>query len=147
MKFKFIISLTAILLLFLSGCATVPMASAERDLSRKSFKKPPSNVSGLYVYRDSHFGAALKKKIYVDGKEIGETAPKTYFYKDILPGTRKIATESEFGKNVLTLNAESGKNYFVRQYIKMGLFVGGSNLSLVSEDVGKKGVLACKLAE
>lgn len=71
----------------------------------------------------------------------------TYFYKEVQPGEHKVSTESEFGNNDLMIKIESGKNYYVRQYIKMGAFVGGSNLELVSEDVGKKGVLDCKLAK
>lgn len=35
----------------------------------------------------------------------------------------------------------------LRQYIKIGLFVGGANLEIVSEEEGKKGVSKCKLAK
>ncbi len=31
---------------------------------------------------------------------------------------------------------ESGNNYFIEQYIKMGAFVGGANLRLVDEELG-----------
>jgi hypothetical protein len=31
-------------------------------------------------------------------------------------------------------------NYFIRQYIKIGLFVGGAGLELVDEEEGKKDV-------
>ena len=43
-------------------------------------------------------------------------------------------------------DAEAGRNYFVEQYIRMGLFVGGANLRLVDEAEGKKSVLECQLA-
>lgn len=71
----------------------------------------------------------------------------TFFYKEVQPGEHKLSTESEFGNNDLKITTESGKNYYVRQYIKMGAFVGGSNLELATEDAGKKGVLECKLAK
>lgn len=32
----------------------------------------------------------------------------------------RISTESEFSPNDLNLTADAGKNYFVRQYIKVG---------------------------
>ena len=70
----------------------------------------------------------------------------TYFYKQVQPGRRVISTESEFSNNDLILDANAGQNYFVKQYIKLGLFVGGANLEIVSEEEGKKGVLQCKLA-
>ncbi len=71
----------------------------------------------------------------------------TYFYKEVQRGKHKLSTESEFSNNDLSIDAEKGRNYFVRQYIKMGLLVGGANLELVSEDEGMKGVLECKLAK
>jgi len=147
MRSSKILLLIFIALMFMSGCATVPMAPAAMDAAKKSFKTPPSNKAGLYVYRNSNFGAALKKDIFLDGVKIGESAPMTYFYRDILPGLHTVSTESEFGNNGLKLNAKGGKNYFIRQYIKMGVFVGGANLALMSEDKGKKGVLQTKLAQ
>ncbi len=131
---------------FLVGCATVPMASVEEDKSKKEFTSPSKDTAGLYIYRNSTFGGALKKTVSIDGKVIGETAPMTYFYRDIQPGVHILSTESEFSDNALTLDAKGGENYFVRQYIKMGVFVGGANFELVSEQEGKEGVLDCKLA-
>ncbi len=147
MHTKKLLSFTLVAFIFLSGCATVPMASGDRDIARKSFNAPPPNKSGLYVYRNSSFGGALKKNVYLDGQFIGESAPKTYFYRDIVPGQHKISTESEFSDNALNINTEAGKNYYVRQYIKMGLFVGGANLELKSEAEGQNGVLECGLAQ
>ncbi|MAY41654.1 MULTISPECIES: DUF2846 domain-containing protein [unclassified Neptuniibacter] len=131
----------------LTGCASVPMASVEEDLAKKQFSAPPPHLAGLYIYRNSNFGAALKKNILIDGQIIGESAPMTYFYKELEPGTHQLSTESEFSDNALTVAMEAGKNYFVKQYIKMGVFVGGANLEPVDEIEGKNGVLECKLAK
>lgn len=131
----------------LIGCATVPMASLEDDQARKQFAAPAEGTSGLYIFRDSSLGAALKKSVFVDDALLGETASNTYFYKEVSPGEHKVSTESEFSNNDLMVQTESGKNYFIRQYIKLGMFVGGANLELVSEEEGQKGVLECKLAK
>ena len=40
----------------------------------------------------------------------------------------------------------AGVNYFVRQFIKLGVFVGGAGLELVSEGDGKKEVSELGLA-
>jgi len=90
----------------------------------------------------------LKKDIWVDGKCIGETASKVFFYED-LPGDQKhtISTESEFSPNNLTLLLERGKNYFVKQYIKFGVFVGGANVELVDPEEGKKEVSKLGMAK
>lgn len=132
---------------YLAGCASVPMAPVEIDNERKEFTLPPPDTSGLYIFRNSNLGSALKKTVYVDGNIIGETAPMTYFYKDIKPGAHTLSTESEFSDNDFELETKGGQNYFVRQYIKLGLFVGGADFELVSEEEGKQGVLECKLAK
>jgi len=131
----------------LVGCATVPMATTSDDQLRKEFSPPSNGNAGLYIYRNSTFGGALRKSIYIDDQLLGESAPMTYLYKEVTPGEHIISTESEFGNNDLNVNTEAGMNYFIRQYIKFGVFVGGSNLELVPEEEGKKGVLECKLAK
>lgn len=142
------LSLLLILLTsYLAGCASVPMATVEEDIEKKQFNAPPSHLSGIYIYRNTNFGAALKKNIYIDGQIIGESAPMTYFYKTIKPGMHSIATESEFSDNSLQLKTEAGKNYFIKQIIKLGVFVGGADLIPVDEIEGKNGVLECKLAK
>ena len=132
---------------FITGCATVPLAPDEEDDARKTFASPPQGTAGLYIYRNSTFGGALKKSLYIDGEFIGESAPMTYFYEEISPGEHRLSTESEFSDNDLIVNTDGGQNYYVRQYIKMGLFVGGANLEIVSEEEGQKGVLECELAK
>ena len=132
--------------LFLSGCASVPMGSQESDAKAKTFTAPSPGKAGLYIFRNSFVGAALTKTLSVDGKPIGTSANKVYFYKEIPAGKHTIATQSEFSDNVLEITVEAGKTYFIRQYIKMGAFVGGANLELVSDEEGKKEVLQCSLA-
>jgi hypothetical protein len=130
----------------LQACASVPMAPAEQDAASKTFTPPADGQAGLYVFRNSFVGKALKKDVYLDGALVGETANKVYFRRVIPAGAHTLATESEFGNNSTEFTAEPGKLYFFEQYIKMGLFVGGANLRAVSEEEGKKEVLKCKEA-
>ncbi|MCF7521978.1 DUF2846 domain-containing protein [Neisseria sp. ZJ106] len=132
--------------LFLTGCVSTTMDSLENDAAAKKFEQPKNKMSGIYIYRDSIFGSALKKNLYIDDHFIGESAPKVYFYKQVKAGPHKISTESEFSNNDLNINTESGKNYFIRQYIKLGVFIGGANLEQVSEEQGKKAVSELKRA-
>lgn len=107
----------------------------------------PADQSGLYIYRDSFVGQALKKSLTVDGQVIGETAKGVYFHRFLAPGKHVIGTESEFSDNTLTLVTEPGKNYYLRQYIKMGAFVGGANLEQISEEQAQRDLKGCcKLA-
>jgi hypothetical protein len=123
----------------LGGCASVPLASTAENATAKSFPAPESGKAGLYVYRDSFVGKALKKDVYLDGRCLGETADRVYFYQQISASQpHTLGTESEFSPNNLTLNVAPGKNYFVRQYIKMGVFVGGAGLEQVPESEGMR---------
>lgn len=123
----------------LTGCASVPMESPENDSMAKQFAPPSPGNAGLYIYRAGGPGASLKKDIWVDGKCIGESAPNVYFYQEVSGGQdHEIATESEFSPNTMTLMTEAGENYFVNQYIKMGLFVGGANVKRVEDEKGKE---------
>lgn len=138
--------ITIFFLALLVGCASVPMAPLEQDAAMKSFAPPPKDKAGLYIYRNSFVGQALKKNVYLDGVLLGETANKTYFYKQIAVGHHQLSTESEFSDNSTTFQAEGGKNYFAEQYIRMGIFVGGANIKMVSDQEGMTGVLNCGLA-
>jgi hypothetical protein len=144
---KVIVVVAIITSILFTGCASVRMASKEADLALKNFAQPPSDKAGLYIYRNSWIGQALKKDIYLDSVLIGETANKVYFYKLISPGQHTLSTESEFGENGITFQADSGKNHFAEQYIKFGVFVGGAGIEMVDEEVGMKEVLDCSLAE
>ena len=129
------------------GCASVPMESSERSDNAKTFVPPSNGDAALYIYRSGSFGGALKKDLWVDGKCIGETAPNMFFYEEVKGGMEhKVSTESEFSPNDLLINTESGKNYFVQQYIKIGVFVGGAGLDLVDEDKGKAKVTKLRMA-
>ncbi|MFT6735014.1 MAG: hypothetical protein ACJAS9_003217 [Polaribacter sp.] len=143
-KYQIILLSIAVLL---TGCASVPMASLEEDAKAKEFLSPADDKSGIYIYRNTFVGQALKKNVSIDNTIIGETANKVYFYTEIEPGSHVISTESEFSDNKIELETKGGINYFIEQYIKMGVFVGGANLKVVSETEGKKAVLACKLAK
>lgn len=147
MSIKILICAAVISISLLSGCASVPMASKAQDAELKNFPTPPENNAGLYIFRNTFVGQAIKKTVSINGTEIGETANKTYFYNLISPGLHTISTESEFSDNSITLQAYAGKNYYVEQSIKMGVFVGGAKLEVVPENKGQEEVLKCELAK
>ncbi|MBO1270266.1 DUF2846 domain-containing protein [Shewanella sp. 4t3-1-2LB] len=124
------------------------MESTKVSNEAKQFSEPPAGKAGLYIYRDSFVGKALKKDVWLDGECVGETAPDTFFYK-IVDGntTHTVSTESEFSPNDVSLKTDTGKNYFIRQYIKLGLFVGGAGVEVIDEDKGKEAVSKLGLAK
>lgn len=132
----------------LAGCASVPMESKEKSDMAKKFTPPSSDKAGLYIYRSGTFGGALKKDVWVDGGCLGETAPNVFFYEEVAGGIEhKVSTESEFSPNDLLLKVENGQHYFIRQYIRMGAFVGGAGIELVDREKGKEAVAKLELAK
>lgn len=146
MRTHFKLLVAAIGLIILTGCASVPMGDPDADAKLKTFSAPPQDQAGLYIYRDSFAGQGLKKTVTLDGETIGETANRVYFYRLVNAGSHKIGTESEFSDNVVNLVAVGGKNYYIRQSIKIGVFVGGASLTVVPEAVGQAHLQKCELA-
>jgi len=147
-KSKLALSVLALSVMFFSGCSTVPLEPKEVSESAKSFNPPPQGKAGLYVYRDSFVGQSLKKDIWLDKKCLGETSNGVFFYENV-EGDKKheLATESEFSANDLSIETKSGKNYYIRQYIKMGVFVGGAALEVVEEDEAKEAISKLDMAK
>lgn len=133
--------------MLLVGCATVPMESKEASERVKAFPPPSEGHAGVYVFRAGVLGAALKKDLWVDGQCLGESAPDVFFFTEVAGNQEHvIATESEFSPNEIKLAAAPNQNYFVEQYIKWGVFVGGANLRVVDESVGKQRIQQLNLA-
>ncbi|MEJ2743934.1 MAG: DUF2846 domain-containing protein [Gammaproteobacteria bacterium] len=131
-----------------AGCASVPLESIEKSNAAKQFSAPAEGTAGLYIYRSGSVGGALKMDVWVDDDCVGETAPNVFFYEAVQADKKhKISTESEFSSNDISLKTENGKNYFIQQFIKMGVFVGGAGVRVVDEEEGKKKVQKLKLAK
>ncbi|MDK6725314.1 DUF2846 domain-containing protein [Neisseria mucosa] len=146
MKFSMLVAVSTVLML--SACVTsVPMGNADVSSKAKIFAPPSEGKAGLYVYRSGILGGALKKDIWVDGNCLGTSAPNVFFYIEVDGGKEHtVTTASEFSTNSVPLHTEAGKHYFVRQYIKMGAFVGGANVKQVSEAEGKAEVMKLNMA-
>lgn len=143
-KLSFVVAI-----LLTSGCATVQTESLEMTTQAKEFKIPATDKAAIYIYRsDIPFGTALRKDIYINGECLGESATGVFFRTEVEGGAEhEIATESEFSPNKIMLFADIGKIYFIRQYIKPGLIVGGADIEQVDENIGKKQVMSLDMAK
>ena len=74
------ITCAALLLSYLAmtGRASVPMEGMEETSIAKKFNPPVEGRSGLYIYRPSSLGGALKKDIWVDGN-VSAKVPRMFF--------------------------------------------------------------------
>ena len=139
----FVALISAILILVLSGCASVPMASMDQDTKAKDFSPVPNKAS-LYIYRNESFGAAIPMTVSVNGKALGQTAAQTYFRLNLNPGKYTVESHAE-NVSSIPLTTEAGKSYFVWQEVKMGLWMARSQLQQTDETTGRAGVIESKL--
>lgn len=141
-------TVTITLFALMTGCASVNMAPQQQSTVAKQFAVPDEGMSGVYVFRkNSPAGAALKKDIWINGECLGESARGVFFYRQVEGGREhEIATESEFSPNVINLTAEAGRNYYIEQYIKMGVFVGGAHLRQHDEASGQREISKLEMA-
>jgi hypothetical protein len=128
-----------------AGCASVPMAPPERNAAAKEFRTTPGKAN-VYIFRDESFGGAVKMSIVLDGMLFGDTAAKTFLLATVAPGKHVLISKAE-NDDRLEFQAEAGKNLYVWQEIKMGVWAARSRLELVDEAAAKPRVLECSLAE
>lgn len=123
----------------LVGCAAPMKAAPEQDRAAKVFT-PSKDKATLFVYRNENFGGAIGMPIKVNGLDIGETGAKTFFRMNLASGMYVIASEAE-NTSELPITLVEGRNYFVWQEARMGIWKARTALRSVDEKTGMDGVL------
>ncbi len=137
--------LFAPLLLFLAGCASVPLAPPLDDSTAKHFQSSATQAT-IYIFRDEGFiGSARTFPVLLDGLPVGATAPKTFLMITVPPGRHRLKS-TELKTTSMELETQVGGIYFVRHTPLVDSRGAWGVLELVPEDLGRKGVLECKLA-
>lgn len=136
--------LAAVVASSLVGCASVPLGDVKQDAALKTFTVP-ADKAGVYIYRNESMGAAVKMDVELDGSAIGQTAAKTYLYKELAPGKHTLVSKAE-NMDSIEIDAKPGALNYVWQEVKMGVMYARTKLHLVNEAEGQKGVLETKLA-
>lgn len=131
------IGLLVLIMAFLTGCASTPQASSDRDREAKQFRTHP-NAASVYVYRSALDRLEDLAVLYVDGRIVGETLPGTYFRVDLPPGKHVLhGIASDIGR--LTVDVRPGELYFVQLHV-----VGSqSQYRLVPERTGRDELRDC----
>ena len=147
---KKIISLSVVIVIGLafSGCAPKMIkAPLEDDMLAKKFKTNPTK-SNIYICRNEFMGSAINMPLTLDGKFIGKTEGRSYFYLTVKPGKHSIQSLTE-NIQTLLLDTEKNKNYFVWQEVKMGMWAADSKLHKVNEnhDFGKKCIISTQMLQ
>lgn len=98
--------------------------------------EPPEDKSLVYVYRPSVAGGVIPMPVLYDNNLIGITKAKDFVYAFLEPGEHYITSEAESSATI-QIKTEAGKTYYVRQKVKMGIWVASTDLELVDEEKGR----------
>lgn len=136
-------NITKLFLLFATllvvGCAAPIKAPPEKDAAAKVFT-PVKDKATVFIYRSENYGGAVGMPVKVNGQDIGETGAKTFFRLNLASGMYVIASEAE-NTAELPLTVVEGKNYFVWQEVRMGIWKARTALRSVDEKSGVDGVM------
>jgi hypothetical protein len=119
----------------LSGCASTPEASRERDADAKQFRSSPAAAT-VYIYRPDD--ANDDPVLWIDGRLIGATLPRTFYRVHLDPG-KHVFTGLAADNGGLALETRPGEVYFVAQIVS----AGQSYFRLINKDLGRKAVTNC----
>jgi hypothetical protein len=144
MAARLISSLIVASALLVAGCVTVPMADPAADKAAKLFTVPPGK-SRIYVYRNESFGGAVTMNVFLDDRNLGQTAANTYLVADVDPGPHRILSTAE-NQDVFELTTVANRIYYIWQEVKMGFMFARNQLQQMDEKTGQAGVLESQLA-
>ena len=99
-------------------------------------KLESTSQARIYVLRPSYFGSAVKMKVFCNDKLIGRTGPASFLSWEVKEGDYIIKSNAE-NKDHLTVNAEGGKTYCVKQIPKIGWVLVRVSLKSLDEDQGE----------
>ncbi|MEK6594607.1 MAG: hypothetical protein AABZ67_16155 [Pseudomonadota bacterium] len=124
--------------LLIAGCASTPQASRELDAEAKQFTSHP-NASTVYIYRDDFGGPFVEDSVlYVNGRLIGATLPKTFFRLNLRPGNQ-VLNGMGVDSGRLAISTRPGEIYFV----SLKVLGDQSHFEVVSPERGRKTLAAC----
>lgn len=160
---KSLVNLLLCLMLALSAAGNAePMVSEAEDAVSKQFQLPPSDMAGVYIYRDSVLmGKRQVGAVWLDGQLLGNLPDETFFYMQIKPGMHLLSSQAAPSDRDLRFEARGGENHFVKmEFVRkvpvagaiplvgsvIGAFSSNVKFETVSEEDGKDGVEDCQQA-
>lgn len=124
-------------LALLTACASTPQASPELDREAKRFAPHPDS-STIYVYRTDTPGLQDDSVLWINGRLIGATLPRTFFQVHLNPGMQRLAGYG-VDNGTLELDTRPGEAYFVQ----LRVLAGHSRFEAVDPDLARGELPVC----
>jgi hypothetical protein len=122
---------TVLPVLLLAACALGHRSTPQADADARLYRAVPDKAV-VYLIRDWGYLFAAEVKVTVDGKEIGETYPGSYFRWELPPGRHVIASLTD-PPATLSITTAPGGIYYVWQDIHVGFLRPHTALRLVDQ--------------
>lgn len=131
-------------LLFLIGCASVPMAPRAMDQQAKQFEAPEGKAL-IYVTRQNFFGHAYLFRLLLDGELIGQVAYKTYHVMEVAPGEHTLIAMTEGNQDRQQFEVDAGELIFF-DLVPGGFSTVTATIERLTDEEGKKIVADSRMA-
>ena len=95
----------------LAGCTATPEAPRSADAMAKEFDSAP-NAAIVYLYRSDLAGGTGTADLWLNGRLIGQTLPKTYFRTAVRAGRNLLAAGGR-DSGRLEFDTRSGEVYYI----------------------------------
>jgi hypothetical protein len=133
--------------LFVAGCASVPLETAQEDAKGKQFNPPPSDKGSLYVYRRGPMGAPVAIPITIAGTFQSQLAQDTWVWLEGAPAAIDVKCTGTDGGAEKTVNVGPGETRFVEVAFRPGLMGSRCAVMEVPAAQGQAAVLAGRRAQ
>lgn len=122
-----------LIMLALAGCVQLPLSP--QDIQARNFEPVPDKAV-VYLVRDHPDFSDRAATIWLGDSVMITTYPGTYFRWEAAPGAHRI---TGYGPDIgtITLQAESGRIYFVQQQLAPFMWFPQSQFYLVNEPYGR----------
>jgi hypothetical protein len=122
---------------------TVSLAETTTKEVRHKPNLNPGKNAMLVIIRARPFPIGGPIYNYLDGKFIGETRAKTYFFTVVKPGLHYLITEAE-NISIVRMNFKKGMIYYIYQDITSGFWDKNKSLSLLNSTEAQKSMSECE---
>jgi len=127
---------TAVLLLGCAANAQAADAGIRAETQARLFQPVPDKAV-IYLLRDRGDLWRFDIRVLLDGRDMGETAPNSYFRWEVAPGPHVIVSDTN-PPAVLQFDTQPGGLYYVWQDINVGFLRAESRLQEVNAHTAKQ---------
>ena len=133
------------IIIILISILIVSCASTKQYKKFTANESIPNDKARVFLVRTGNFGGFVKFNTFLDNLEnqIGEVGPKSFICFDVPTGEHKIIIKAET-ERLFTINAQSGKTYYLRLVPKMGVNYARVNFEMLTNEKGAKEVKKLK---